>query len=145
MVEIGQCDWQLWVWIDTADRQKQEKRSTNSVREIRNLWVACVFMYLKLQDWQYQSVYNTGLTSGRNLKDLLCIYRGRLVSETWCIPCALCFLKWILVLYCGTFLIPTKVFLEMSIHQKKKCRKAWYRFLEERCGKCCGVSVKEVI
>lgn len=128
MVEIGQCDWQLWVWIDTADRQRQEKMSTNSVREIRNLWVACVYMYLKLRDWQYQSVYNTGLTSGRNLKDLLCIYGGRLASETWCIPCALCFLKLILALYCHIFnscqrQFFVQVFLEISIHQKKKCSK----------------------
>lgn len=40
-----------------------------------------------------QAVYNTGSTSGRNLKDVLCIYGGRLVSGTLCIPCDLCFLK----------------------------------------------------
>lgn len=38
-----------------------------------------------------------------------------------------------------------QVFLEMSIPSEEEMQQALYRFLEERCGKCCGVFVKEVI
>lgn len=51
-------NWSVWLTITSVDRHSRQaetgNRSANSVRELGNLWVACVFTYLQLR-WPAES------------------------------------------------------------------------------------------
>ena len=85
MIEIGQCDSQFCVWIDTADSRdrQQERRHNERIRE--QVFLDCLYVHTssaELTSTIKQGADDTGLMSGRNFKDLLCSCGERLISGT---------------------------------------------------------------
>lgn len=110
-MEMGRCDSQFCAWIDTADSRdrQQEHRYQERIRE--QVFLDCLHVHTssaELSSAIEQGAGSAAFVAGRNFKDLLCRCGERLLSGTWCIPCDLCLLKWVLALQCATFLIATQ-------------------------------------
>lgn len=99
------------MWIDTADSRERQQEHRHHERIREQVFLDCLHIHTssaELTSTIKQGADDAALMAGRNFKDLLCSCGERLLSRTWCIPCDLCLLKWVLALQRVTFLIATQ-------------------------------------